>query len=361
MNTSLFCRSCNRKYGSASLLCRCDCGGLLDVDFVAEFPLEKIKKSSPSLWRYESAIPVSSKYKISFGEGYTSLEQNELFGIKFHIKHDYLFPTASFKDRGASVLISKLNELGVSSIIEDSSGNAASSIAAYAAKSAIACKIFVPEKTSKEKIRQIESYGADLELVKGSRQEVADYTLCKAESIYYASHSWNPYFFQGVKTIAYEIVEQLNWVAPDTVILPLGNGTLLIGAYIGFNDLLIAGLIDKMPKLLAVQAEKCAPIYHYLKKSTFPKMAKTIAAGIAVEKPVRFEQIIEAILKTEGDIFKVSEEDIKHALKFIQRKGYYIEPTSAVVVAAISQIQKSNLLGQNNVLVFTGHGLKYSG
>src|SRR5690606_3864557 len=124
---------------------------------------------------------------------------------------------------------------------EDSSGNAGCAIAAYAAKAGIECEIVVSSSTSPAKIKQLKAYGAKVTLVEGNRQRVAEVTLEKAEHIYYASHSWNPFFFEGTKTFAYEIAEQCSTRFPENIVLPVGNGTLLIGAYLGFNELLKAG------------------------------------------------------------------------------------------------------------------------
>ncbi|MEM9982561.1 MAG: pyridoxal-phosphate dependent enzyme, partial [Bacteroidota bacterium] len=160
----------------------------------------------------------------------------EFDNFKIHLKLDFLFPTGSYKDRGASVMISKVKELGIDKVVQDSSGNAGASVAAYCAKAGIACDIYAPKCTSQAKLTQIKMYGATLHLIDGTREDTAQAALEAAQKSYYASHCWNPYFFQGTKTFAFEIAEQMGWKAPDTVILPAGNGTLLIGAYIGFRE-----------------------------------------------------------------------------------------------------------------------------
>ncbi len=225
------------------------------------------------------------------------------------------FPTGSYKDRGASVLVSKIKELGIKEVVEDSSGNAGCAIAAYCARAKIKCEIFVPQDTSPAKLAQIQAYGAKLRLIPGSRKDTAQATLKTAEKIYYASHSWNPFFFQGTKTLAFEICEQLDWQSPEVVILPVGNGTLLLGCFLGFKDLQQAGIIDKLPRLIGIQAANCAPLYLARREEStdipFIMEKETLAEGIAIAAPVRGKQILQVIEETAGDIMVVAEEEIK--------------------------------------------------
>ncbi len=357
----LVCQSCRREYHSSDPVWRCRCRGLLTLVFQARFPLQKIQRRKPTLWRYREALPIESDRNIvSFDEGFTPLVEESFFGKKVFLKQDHLFPSGSYKDRGATVLISKAKELGITKVVEDSSGNAGAAIAAYCAKSSIQCHIYVPEKTSLGKLKQIEQYGATLHKVPGSREQTAQVALKKAKTTYYASHYWNPYFFQGTKTFSFEMVEQLGWVAPDLLIVPVGNGTILYGAFIGLKELQQAKIIDTLPKIIGVQAENCAPLYHAWKnkgKTTEYLTSKTtIAEGIAIENPRRKIDILQAVEETNGDIITVKENEIIDALHTTLRKGYYIEPTSAVTIAGL----KKYSFGKNTVVVLplTGHGLK---
>lgn len=359
MHGNLVCTQCTNHFSLTDKIWKCHCGALLDIEFNAEFPIDEIAKRSTSIWRYKEAIPVPDSHIISFSEGFTSLEDAFLYNIPLLIKHDYLFPTSSFKDRGASVLISKISEMGIKVIVEDSSGNAGTSIAAYAAKAGIRCRIIAPSNSSKSKQNQIITYGAELELLKGDREKVATEALKEAENTYYASHSWNPFFFQGTKTIAFEISEQMGWKAPDSIIVPLGNGTLVLGVYLGFKDLQKAGIITRLPRIIAVQASECAPVYNAIEHIKNPEYNKSIAEGISVQNPVRKDQIIEAIGATEGCVYAASDNEINMALKHLYSKGYYVEPTSAVVVGALRRINPK-MRGDTSVLVLTGHGLKHS-
>ncbi|UCH98751.1 MAG: threonine synthase [Candidatus Aminicenantes bacterium] len=325
------------------------------------------------MWRYREAIPIEKDADIiSFDEGFTPLIEVNIAGKKVLVKQEQLFTSGSFKDRGASVLISKVKALGIREVAADSSGNAGSAIAAYCAAAGIDCHIFVPADTSPGKLAQIQLYGATLNKIPGTREDTANAVLKAADTIYYASHYWNPFFFQGTKTFAYEVCEQLDWKSPDTLILAVGNGSLLLGAYIGFNELRQAGIIEKIPRLIGVQAENCAPLVKAFKENSkkIPgiQKKKTIAEGIAVAIPIRGNQVLEAVRQTGGDMIAVSETEIKRWLKEMCGKGYYIEPTSAAVIAGVARYirnrnhqQQKSVSHEMIVTVFTGHGLKAGG
>ncbi|MFC1854086.1 threonine synthase [candidate division CSSED10-310 bacterium] len=358
----LQCFECEKQFTLSEKRWRCSCGGLLDVVFDCHFPLEKIKKRKPTLWRYREAIPLQNEEnRVSFEEGFTPLREYDFNGFPVLIKHDHLFHTGSFKDRGASVLISKIKELGITRVVEDSSGNAACAIAAYCARAEIGCQIFVPNNTAAHKVRQIAQYGAMLIRVPGTREDTASAALQAAEKDFYASHSWNPFFLQGTKTFAYEVCEQLGWKAPDAVVLPAGNGTLLLGAFLGFNDVYQAHLVAKIPKLIAVQAQNCAPLYKAFtaQMSEIPRIIQkqTVAAGIAIADPVRGKQIIQAVQKTQGHFITVSESEIKKSLLEMDKRGLSIEPTAAATVAGISQYVSRAPSREVIVSVFTGRGI----
>jgi threonine synthase len=363
MKVNLICELCHKKYLASEPIWRCKCGGFLALDFHPHFPLEKIQKRKPNMWRYREALPIfQNKHIISFNEGFTPLIQEEFAGKKVFLKQDHLFPSGSYKDRGASVLVSKIKELGIKKVVEDSSGNAGAAIAAYCAKANIDCHIYVPKKTSSEKLKQIEQYGAYLYKIPGTREDTAKAALYQAQTTYYASHYWNPYFFHGTKTFIFEIVEQLGWVTPDILLIPVGNGTLLYGTFIGLKELQQENIIHKIPKIIGVQAENCAPLKYALKTHNtivnYKIIKETIAEGIAIANPIRAKDIIHAVKETNGDIITVKEREIFSALCDTRLKGYYIEPTSAVPIAGF----KKYPMKQKEVVVLplTGHGLKTS-
>jgi len=359
----LICNKCHSEYSPDLAIWKCKCGGLLNIALKPNLDTSELNKREFSIWRYREVIPIENDANIvSFREGGTPLLPIKIKGRDVLFKQDYLFPTCSFKDRGASVLISKIKELEISQIIIDSSGNAASSVAAYSAKANIKCIVLIPHTTCKNKIAQIKKYGAKIVIIKGTREDAAVAALKYSKKYYYASHYYNPFFLHGIKTFAYEVAEQLNWRAPDTVILPVGNGTLLLGAFIGFTELLNLKLIQKMPKLIAVQAKNCSPIAEAFKSnsSCLParKLKKTVAEGIAIAQPVRLNEIINAIKSTNGNIITVSEKDILLSYKELSNLGLLVEPTSAVAFAAakyyIDHAAKNELI----VSTLTSHGLK---
>jgi threonine synthase len=359
----LVCTTCRSTYPLTEPIWRCACGGLLDLQFEAAIDRAALATRKPTLWRYREALPV--RELVSLDQGYTPLLEIEVAGRSVWIKQDQLFSTGSYKDRGAAVLIGHVQALGVRQVVEDSSGNAGCAIACYCARAGIDCTVYVPASTSPAKVAQIEAYGATLCRVPGTRQDTADAVLAAAETTYYASHSWNPFFFHGTKTFAYEVVEQLGWRAPDTVVLPAGNGTLLLGAAIGFRELLAVGAIERLPRLVAVQAGRCAPLYrafHGLPEAApEPAPATTVAAGIAIPKPVRGPQILDAVRESGGTILAVSEQEIARALQTTHRQGFFIEPTSAATIAGVAQVVWDAAAGEVMVSVYTGHGLKAAG
>jgi threonine synthase len=330
------------------------------------FPIEKITSRAQNMWRYREALPVClEENAVTFCEGFTPLLEVPIGRRSALIKQDHLFPTGSYKDRGASLMISVLKEHGVKEIVEDSSGNAGCSVAAYAARAGIDCEIFVPSDTSKSKLAQIAAYGARLNLVPGSREDTAAAVLKAAASKCYASHSYNPLFFHGTKTFAFEVTEQLGWRRPDVVVLPAGNGTLLLGAYIGFNELLDAGVISSIPKIIAVQARNCSPLARSyeerLEKVSFVETQPTIAEGIAIAKPIRGNQILKAVRDSGGDFVTVEETEIDSAYREMAKMGFFIELTSAAVIAGLKKYAVLSDDAEVVVSVFTGHGLKTAG
>lgn len=347
------------QYNGNEIRWRSDSGNMLHVSHEVRFEVEKVNAQLHSLWRYRHMIPIQNDdHIVSFEEGFTPLLKTDLWGKNVFVKQEQLFSTGSYKDRGATVLMSKAKELGVKHVVQDSSGNAGCAVAAYAAAAGIGCDIYVPASTSPAKLVQIQKYGATLKLIEGTREDTARAALQAAAQHYYASHCWNPFFFEGTKTFAYEVCEQLKWKAPDVVVIPAGNGTLLIGCYIGFKELLESGIIDKMPKLIAVQAQNCAPLYHAFHHTNEKIILQpTVAEGIAIAQPIRAAQMIEAVKDSEGDFIVVTEDEIREAWNYCCSKGFYIEPTSAATIAGVKKYMEEKESGLI-VSLFTGHGLK---
>ena len=367
--TEYHCHACDSIYAIDTLRYNCDCGGALNLEKTENlFPLDGISERSSTIWRYREAIPVDEDASIvSLGEGMTPLLPFNDAEREHYLKLDFMLPTGSYKDRGASVLISKLRELGVRDVVEDSSGNAGAAIAAYCASAEIGCTIYCPASTSKGKLAQIGAYGARLKLIEGNRAATTEAVLEAAETAYYASHNWNPFFLEGTKTVAFEIAEQLDWRAPDHVICPIGFGSVYLGLYIGFAELYEGGVVDKIPRLLGVQSAACCPIYSAYSRNSrierIPQIYETLAEGIAAERPIRGEMIMEVRRKTDGAFTIVSEEEIGFGVKILARKGIYVEPTSAVVVKAFDKFAEAGIIRQGDrvVSILTGSGLKATG
>ncbi|KJE90991.1 pyridoxal-phosphate dependent enzyme, partial [Capsaspora owczarzaki ATCC 30864] len=373
------------------------------ADKSALFPIELIRQRPANLWRYREAIPImdaSDATIVSLGEGMTPLVLDKAASTplptptdddgehgtarpKHYYKLDHLMPTGSYKDRGASVLVSKLNELGVKAVVEDSSGNAGSAIAAYAARAGqMECTILCPASTSVGKLAQIQMYRAHLQLVNGTRADTTTAVFGAAANTVYASHNWNPFFMEGGKTVAFEIVEQLGWQAPSHVVCPVGFGSIFLALHLGFSELLAAGVIATMPRLHGVQSTSCAPLLTSIQLAngnngdtsgtTEPSVAQfsdapaiasescrvvpldaaapTLAEGITATNPMRGKDILRVVAATRGSLVSVTDAQIEAGLQALGAQGLFVEPTSAVVVHAYRQLVSVGVIRSNETV-----------
>ncbi len=325
---------------------------------------EQIDTSVRSLWRYRAALPLAVDAPITMGEGCTPLLPRTLGGAPVLLKCEFMMPSGSFKDRGASVMLSLLREQGVRAVLEDSSGNGGAAVAAYAAAGGMAATILTPASTSPAKTVQMRAYGATVELVPGTRQDTADAAVARAGEIFYASHNWHPFFLQGTKTLAYELWEDLGFAAPDNVIVPCGAGSNVLGCHIGFGELHRAGAIGAPPRIFAAQPANCAPVAAAFMEGTADipdiEARPSIAEGTAIARPVRLAEVLGALRETRGGAVTLTEDEIARAVVDVARLGFYVEPTGAQVVAAFGKLLDSGAIGpeQTTVLVLTGSGLK---
>jgi threonine synthase len=343
---------------------------MLDLDFTpSTFSLSMIDRGELSLWRYRAALPFDPDFSlwrsVTMGEGLTAAVPLDAGDSDLWVKPDYMMPTLSFKDRGAAVLIAHALSLGVRRGVQDSSGNAGNAVAAYAGRAGMSCDIYVPEHTSPKKVRMIEAHGAVAHLIPGSREDTAAAALEAAQKggAFYASHVYNPYFYQGTKTYAYELYEQFGRDIPETAVVPVGNGTLLLGCYYGFDELYRLGAIDKLPRLIAIQAAGCAPIHKafHAGESQVAPVANTgtEAEGIAIALPLRGAQILRAARETGGDILIAPEEGIAPAKAMLARRGLYVEPTTAATLAGFLPYYRQNRARLGRCVVpLCGAGLK---
>jgi threonine synthase len=340
---TLTCAACGRSYPLDELAWRCaGCGGVLDLAGFTPVvpPVSVLAQRRPTLWRYAEALPIAEPADISLGEGMTPLVTAPGDpGVM--LKVDYLMPSGSFKDRGAVLLAALARRLGVPRMVADSSGNAGTAVAAYAARAQIACAVYVPAATSAGKVAQLRAYGATVHQIPGSREDTADAAAEAADrpGTFYASHVYHPFFLQGMKTYAFELWEQLGGRLPATLVLPVGNGTLVLGAYLGCRDLLGRGLISRIPAIVAVQAAGCAPLARAFRDGQAEPAVidgePTIAEGIAIARPARGAQILAAVRDTGGTIVTVTDDQVSAAHAGLARTGLYVEPTAAACWAAL--------------------------
>ena len=324
----------------------------------------QIDGAERSLWRYRAALPFQIEEPITMGEGMTPLIARSLHGARVHLKCDWMMPTGSFKDRGASVMLSLLRAQGITHVLEDSSGNGGAAVAGYAAAGGMRATIMAPASTSPGKTVQMRAHGAEMRLIPGSRQDTADAAEREADRIFYASHNWHPFFLHGTKTLAYELWEDLGFQAPDNIVTPCGAGSNVLGCAIGFSELLRAGEIDRLPRIFAVQPARCGPIAAAFLAGTDTETATpiepTIAEGTAIARPIRRPEVIAALRASRGGAVLVPEAAIESALFDLARMGVYVEPTSAQVVSGLERLLAAGTIRpeETTVLVMTGSGLK---
>lgn len=357
------CSECNHREPVSTRKPKCDCGGLWDLTYTPpKFTMENIDRDEWSMFRYNKTMALvdDSWKEISLGEGVTPIVK---FNEDVLLKMDYFMPTLSYKDRGAAVLISHCKSIGVEKVVQDSSGNAGNSVAAYCGKAGIECEIFVPEGTSPKKIDMIRAHGATCTVVPGSRDHCADVCRQKVidENLYYANHVYNPFFYEGTKTYIYEVFEELKRI-PDNIVIPVGNGTLFIGVIKGLEELLDSGMIKKFPQIIAVQSENCDPlIKSHIKGMEEPAAvtpSPTLAEGIAIGKPMRGKQILAYAKKYNVKFIHAPEDKIMEAREELAAKGVYCEHTTAANYAAYKEYCKTYGRTPDTLIPMTGAGLK---
>lgn len=343
---------------------RSDAGRPLMITDLPGIGRDGIETGRRSLWRYAGALPVAVADPITLGEGCTPLVRRPWKGGHAHFKLEWFAPSGSFKDRGASVMLSILREQGIDAVLEDSSGNGGAAVATYAAAAGMRAKILVPASTSPAKTVQMRAAGAEIELIPGTRQDTADAAVAQAESIFYASHNWQAHFLQGTKTLAYELWEDLGFRAPDAVIIPCGAGSNVLGCDIGFRELLRRGEIDRLPRLYAVQPAHCAPLHAGFEKGAEDALPiqpePTLAEGASIAQPVRGREVLAALRRSGGGTVAVAESAIEAALHDLARSGLYVEPTCAMAAAALTELTGRGAIrsDETTVAVLTGTGIK---
>ena len=360
----IHCTNCGRPYPTDSLPYRCPvCTGIFDQTALPAFnPAElQLTRSHPGIWRYRPLLGLADEApEITLGEGNTPLIWGQVADRQVAFKLETQNPTGSFKDRGSAVLASWLKFHGVQEAVEDSSGNAGASFAAYAARAGIQARIFVPESASGPKRAQIAAYGAEIRPVPGPRSNAAQAVQQAAvQGVTYASHATLPQLLPGYSTLAYELYEQLG-SAPGTVVVPAGQGNLLLAIGRGFVTLQKSGIIETLPRLVGVQARACAPlwaVYQYgMSAYAWVTEGDTLAEGVRVYRPMRGDAVIQIVEQSQGTFIAIDEELILPGRDHLARQGFYVEPTSALVWNAVQQLPPD--IPEPVVAILTGSGLK---
>ena len=340
---SVVCLNCKRPYPEQGMpYCCPKCGGTFALTEPLSFDPAQVDGSQPGIWRYRHTFGLPESVRpVSLGEGATPLTWADVHGRRVAFKSESRNPTGSFKDRGAALLVAFLRSRGVSEAIEDSSGNAGAAFAAYAVRAGIKATVYVPATAAEFKRQRIRSYGAELREVPGSRSDVSTTVKNLADSgTPYASHAYLPFNLPGYATAAYEIYEQLG-TAPQAVITPAGHGGLFLGLYRGFEALQHAGLVATMPQIIGVQARACAPLWVMstvgFSGMGFVTEGQTLAEGVRVRFPVRAGEIRQVVEAGYGSFLSVEEPDIPRGRDELSSRGLYVEPTSALVWAALEQ------------------------
>ncbi len=343
-------------------------GQALEYRNIPRFNPAAIDATRMGLWRYAAMLPVlpPGQLPITLGEGWTPLVADRWADQPVLWKMDTLMPTGSYKDRGVSVMVNWLTAQGVETMVDDSSGNAGASLACYAARAGARAVIYVPDRAPEPKKAQISIYGAELVEVPGAREmttRAAEAATRHSRDVAYASHAWHPAFLLGQMTCAWEIWEQMGATVPDWLVAPAGHGGLLLGIWRGFQHLYNSQVIDRLPRLAAVQAIPYTPLYdafhgEFDAFDPGPRIENIQADGIGISYPARLAALTKAIRHSDGTVVAVTDEEVIAAHTKLAERGLFVEPTSATVAAAIEQLASTFGAAESVVAVLTGNGLK---
>lgn len=340
-----------------------DDGGYVNLSEAEGFDPESIDRKTFSLWRYRAMLRIGAP-RLTLGEGWTPFLEAEWDGRPVAFKCDHLMPSGSFKDRGVAVMMAYLKGRGVDAVVEDSSGNAGASTATYAALAGMRSEIYSPAAAPPAKLAQMAAMGADVRPIEGPRDNAAEAARKAAETTFYAGHNVQPYFLEGVKTLAFELWEQTAGELPTHVVVACGQGGNVMGLHIGFKELIAAGLIQSMPKIHGVQARNAAPYLAAWEAGSSEPVEidpkPSIADGVTSSKPVRLREVHAAIRESGGTLTGVEEAEIVAAMRKLHLSGHFVEPTTATGAAGLSKLIAAKMVmpDEKVVLVLTGTGLK---
>ena len=376
----LKCTKCAKVYPQDQLRNICSCGFPLSVEYDLDIVKKQTKRSDISsrptnMWRYHELLPVNDpKNIISLGEGYSPLlnltHLGKKVGLKnLHIKYEGSNVGGTFKARGASCGLSKACELGAQKIAIATNGNAGEAWAMYAARGQVPITVIMPQDAQQMTKQICSAMGASTYLINGMISDAGKYIeQNKAEQGWFdVSTLKEPFRLEGKKTITLEVIEQLGWTFPDAMLFPTGGGISIAAAYKAFRELKELGWVQgDLPKLIAVQAEGCAPLEQaYLSKSPttdFFHGAHTKANGLRVPKPFCDFMVLQAIYDTHGLALSVSDEEMVEGIKLMgQNEGLFLCPEAGACVIALDRLVQSGALKPDDsvVLMGSGSGLKY--
>lgn len=358
------CPRCGSRFQPTPRLFKCTrCGELLDAELIRdEVRVDWKRLRGRGVWRYSDFLPPVSN-PVTLGEGGTPLIGLTNIPGKPWIKFEGLNPTGSFKDRGMTVGISLARDHGATRIIVASTGNTAASAAAYSARAGLRCTVVVPKDgVARGKLGQSLLHGARVVELMGGFDEalelVIELALSGVNGVY-PLNSFNPWRLEGQKTLAYEVLEELG--VPDVVIVPVGNGGNIYAIWKGFVELLELGIIDRVPRMIGVQADGASPLVRAWRGLGEPAVSKptTVASAIRIGRPVNASRALRAVRSSGGLFLSVSDEEITRAQRLLAREGVGVEPASAASLAGyLRLLNEGELRGESVVLVGTGHALK---
>ncbi|HEY85765.1 MAG TPA: threonine synthase [Chloroflexi bacterium] len=380
---NLKCLICGKEYSPDEVAYVCpDHGddGILDVQYDYDAIKRRITRGNLlysedyTIWRYKPLLPVAPDAEVPpLAVGWTPIYNAprlaENLGLKqVWVKDDGRQPTASFKDRASAIAVVKAQEQGAEIITTASTGNAAAALSGLCASVEQKNVIFVPESAPPAKIAQLLAFGSTVMLVKGTYDDAFELCLSAAKEYgwYNRNTAYNPYMTEGKKTAAFEICEQLRWEAPDRIFVSVGDGCIIGGLHKGLKDLLAMGWIDKMPKLMGIQAEGSSFMYHAWKNDEDvltkpPVEANTVADSISAGLPRDRIKALAAVKETDGAYISVTDDEILNAIPALARGvGVFAEPAGAAAYAGLVKAVNEGLIGRDEriVVLNTGNGLK---
>ena len=371
------CVRCGKTYEAVPDLTTCECGGILEITYDYDYIKTRLTKetlagrSDRTMWRYRELLPVEETtelppLRVGGSPLYEEPRLAKQLGLKkLWVKDDGQNPTASLKDRASAMAVAKAREAGARVIACSSTGNAASSLAGNAAAAGLSTYIFVPSRAPKGKVAQLMTFGATVISVQGNYEET--FALSKAAidrwGWYNRNAAINPYLSEGKKTVSLEIMEQLRWEVPDYIAISVGDGCTIAGLWKGLKDFYAIGLIDRLPRLISVQAEGCCPLNRAIAEDRpwYPMEENTLADSIAVGVPRNADKALMAIRESNGLVVNVSDEEIMAAQKLLGMTcGVFGEPAGVAGTAGVRKLCEQGVLGGQDtvVSVVTGNGLK---